>query len=393
VPVPAWLHDEIEAWVAEGTISADQAETIRERYAQRDLSQRRRGVVETIATVGALVAGLGVVLFFAANWDGIPRPGRVALLLALIAASYGGGFLLRDVRGTHTHIGSALLLLGGIAFGASLFLVGQMYHVRAHDPLAFLVLAVGSGVTAVVVRSRTLATLSLGSAVAWLVFETAVAGPGETFDEVAYLPVVGTLAGAALYCFGTGLGDRVDVFRVPARWLGYLLATSGVFAFTFRDAVNSLADRESLGTALGLGLVALALLAGAGAAALALRSGRPTRLYEAVTLGAVAVVMLLAVLVPEQGQGDPIVYPLLFNVLLAALALGAVVVGYENDEQWLATLGLVWVGIDLIARYLDLFWSMLPRSLAFVGVGIVILLLAVLLERQRKRLGARMATR
>jgi uncharacterized membrane protein len=391
--VPAWLHDEIKAWVAEGIISADQAATIRERYAQRDLSQRRRGVVETIATIGALVAGLGVVLFFAANWDGIPRPGRVALLLALIAASYGGGFFLRDVRGTHTHVGAALLLLGGIAFGASLFLVGQMYHVRAHDPLAFLVLAVGSGVTAVVVRSRALATLSLGSAVAWLVFEAAVAGPGETFDEVEYLPVVGTLAGTALYGLGTGLGDRLDVFRVPARWLGYLLATVGVFVFTFRDAVDSLADRGSLGTGLGLGLVSLALLAGVGAAALALWSERPTRLYEAATLGAVAAVMLLAVLVPERGGGDPIVYPLVFNVLLAALALGAIVVGYENDEQWLATLGLAWVGIDLIARYLDFFWSMLPRSLAFVGVGIVILLLAVFLERQRKRLGARMATR
>lgn len=393
MPARSWLHEEIDGWVRDGIISAQQGDAIRERYAAEHFAQRRRGVIETMAMIGAIVAGLGVVLFFAANWDGIPRPARVALLLVLIAASYGGGFLLRDVRGTHESVGSALLLLGGIAFGASLFLVGQMYHVRAHDPLAFLALAAFAGATAVVVRSQALATLALVSSVAWLVFEAVVAGPGERFDAAEYVPVVGALAGAALYGFGTALGERLDVFRVPARWLGNLLATFGIFVFTFRGAIDELADRESLGTTLGVALIALTLVAFAGAAAVALWSGRPTRLYEAATLALVAAVVLLAVLVPEHREPGAIAYPLLFNVLLACLALGAVVVGYANDEQWLATLGLVWVGVDLIARYLDFFWAMLPRSLAFIGVGVFILLLALLLERGRKRLGVRFAIR
>src|SRR5918994_4483464 len=117
----AWLREELEEWVREGIVSREQADAIDRRYSERGVPRRRNRVVQTLATVGAIVAGLGVVLFFAANWDGIPRPGRVVILLALVVGSYVGGFVLRE-RGRHEYVGAALLLLGGISFGASLFL-------------------------------------------------------------------------------------------------------------------------------------------------------------------------------------------------------------------------------------------------------------------------------
>ena len=120
------------------------------------------------------------------------------------------------------------------------------------------------------------------------------------------------------------------------------------------------------------------------------RRGRLAPLRAAV--GGAAVLVLLAILVPEATQGDEsaVLYPVLFNVLLVALALGAVVVGYANDETWLVNLGLVFVGVEIFARYVDFFWEILPRSLVFVGAGILLLLLAFALERQRSRLVERM---
>lgn len=384
-----WVTREAAEWVREGLVSEEQAEAIRSRYREQGATGRRNRVVQTLATIGAVVAGLGVVLFFAANWDGIPRPVRVLMLLVLVVGSYGGGFALRE-RGRHQYVGAALLLLGGLAFGASLFLVGQMYHVQAHDPLAFLVMALGTGATAWIARSEALATLALVSGGAWAFFEAAVGGPGEDVDQIVYLPVVAALYGVLLYGVGTGFGGAVAPFTRPARWLGAVLTLAGTFVFTFR---LSFEEQEELGTLLAAGLIVLTLATVAGAAAI-LRSGRPTAVYEAGVLAASSVLVALWVLAPESPvHGDPIVYPILFNVLVAALVLGAIVVGYLNDEQWLVTLGLVGVGIDLLARYLDLFWDLLPRSLVFVGVGGAILVLASVLERQRRGLVQRMEAR
>ena len=96
--------------------------------------------------------------------------------------------------------------------------------------------------------------------------------------------------------------------------------------------------------------------------------------------------MILAL---SAGGGD--LYALLFNVLFAVVALGTIYAGYLSDEPWLVNLGVVFVAVDLVARYFDVFWSALPRSVGMIGAGLVVLAIAYVLERQRKRLLERMA--
>ena len=132
----------------------------------------------------------------------------------------------------------------------------------------------------------------------------------------------------------------------------------------------------------------LTVLALAGAASLLLDRTRGTGIAEGVAIaGAVAVVVSAVLVVPGD---DPLALPLLANLGLAVVALGAVLVGYANEEGWLVNLGIALVGIDVFARYFDLFWDMLPRSFVFLGAGALLLGLAWLLERQRGRLLARM---
>jgi len=131
------LSRESEAWVAEGIVSAEQAAAIRSRYADsRD--ERRSSATTALAVIGALAVGFGVIRFVAPNWDGMSHASRLALLTLSVAASYAAGFHFRDRAGSRPRVGEALYLLGVLLFGASLFLVGQMYNVQAHDPLALL---------------------------------------------------------------------------------------------------------------------------------------------------------------------------------------------------------------------------------------------------------------
>ena len=387
------LSRESETWVAEGIVSAEQAAAIRSRYA--DQREDPRGSATTaLAVIGAVAVGFGVIGFVAANWEELSHGVRLALLTAAVAGSYAVGFQLRDRTGSRPRVGEALYLLGVLLFGASIFLVGQMYHVEAHDPLGLLLWAGGAVATALVVRSRAIAAAAVPIFTAWVGFEFGLALEDAGSDAWGAFPVVAVLYGGALYGLATFAQARIrehwfatSGFPEAGRSVGLPVAAAGLFVFTFADAADELVSAGdevsgSVQTALGL----LAALALAGAVALAL-SRRPSGRYEAGLLVAVVGATLVAAL--AGGNGDA--WAVVFNILFAALALGIIYAGFLSDEAWLVNMGVAFVAVDLVARYFDVFWSALPRSVGLIGAGLLVLGIAYVLERQRKRLLERMA--
>lgn len=381
------LSRELETWVADDLVSRAQADAIRSRY---EHGERRSRATQALALIGAAAVGFGVIGFIAANWDGLSQAARLLLLTLAVGATYGAAYHLRERTGRLPRVGEALYLLGVILYGASIFLVGQMYDVQAHDPFALLLWTGGATATALVVRSRTIAAAAVVLSTWWVGFEVGVAAG----DEVAALPVAAVLYGAALYAAGTVTLERVTApavaasgFPQAARWLGVTLLGIGLFVFTFADAAENLVEQRDAVS--GLLLAALCGLAGvalAGAILLAL-GRRPSGRAEAGMLVTAIAVLLAALLAGGSGT----VYALLFNVLFAALALGLIVAGYVTDEPWLVNLGVLFVAVDLVARYFDVFWDALPRSVGMIGAGLLVLAIAWLLERQRQRLLDRMA--
>ena len=387
------LSRETEAWVAEGLVSAEQAEAIRHRYAGAR-EEQRSSATTALAVIGAIAVGFGVIGFVAANWEGMSHGVRLALLTAAVAGSYAAAYHLRERTGSRPRVGEALYLLGVLLFGASLFLVGQMYNVQAHDPLALLLWSGGATATALVVRSRAIAATAVLIFTAWIGFEFGLALDDAGGDAFAAFPVVAVFYGGALYGLATAAQRRIrehwfasSGFPESGRGVGLPVAAAGLFVFTFSGAADELAQAtDGLDGLVLAGFVLLAALGFAGAGALAV-SHRPSGRYEAGALAAVLVVMLVAM--TAGGDGD--VYALVFNLLFAAVALGVIYAGYLSDEPWLVNLGVVFVAVDLIARYFDVFWSALPRSLGMIGAGLLVLGIAWVLERQRKRLLERMA--
>jgi uncharacterized membrane protein len=361
--------------------------------------ERRNRLVQTLGILGALVAGFGVILFFAANWSDIPRPLRVLLLLAALVASFAAGFALREVYG-RPNIGHALIFLGTVLFGASVFLVGQMYNVQAHDPLGFLLWAAGAFAIAFLVRSGPIAALAILSFFAWLVHELVDAT--QSYDAAVILPAYLVLYGAALYGIGTGGWRWLEQlqFTRPMRILGFVFLVAGLLPLTFRDAhefgdVDPILDIDRVAVT----VTCLAVAAGIGAVALAVlrRRDRLTAVAEAAVLLGCSVLVLAAILWPEVAREGGAVrdratlYPILFNVAVAVVAFGALVVGMLLNEVWLSNAGAATVGVDILARFFSSDWSMLARGIVFMLVGIGVLALAALLERRRRPAAATVA--
>ena len=386
------LSRESETWVAEGIVSAEQAAAIRSRYA--DQREERRGSATTaLALIGAAAVGFGVIGFVAANWEELPDAARVALLTVAVAGSYAAGFQLRDRTGSRPRVGEALYLVGVLLYGASIFLVGQIYHVEAHDPLGLLLWAGGAVATALVVRSRAIAAAAVLIFTAWVGFEFGLALEDAGSNTWGAFPVVGVFYGGALYGLATYAQARIrehwfaaSGFPEAGRAVGLPVAAAGLFVFTFADAAEELGRAgDEVGGSVQTALGVLAALALAGAAGLAL-SRRPSGRYEAGMLVAMVAAILTAAL--AGGNGDA--WAVLFNILFAALALGIVYAGFLSDETWLVNMGVAFVAVDLVARYFDVFWAALPRSVGLIGAGLLVLGIAYVLERQRKRLLERM---
>jgi uncharacterized membrane protein len=272
------------------------------------------------------------------------------------------------------------VILGVLLFGTSIFLVGQMENVSTHDPLAFLLWAVAATAMALLWRSMPLATLAIVLVAAWQGYELFF-GLSDSVAGASAAPLA-VLYGTALYALGSGFVARLRPlgFAYPMRALGFLFASAPLFVLSFDDVASEIHDQNPLAHGRTV-LLAFLLSAGTivGAAALA-----RTRPRQAAGIAVVAALGLLPAVVDVPAA----VYVVAFGLL----ALGAIAAGVEAEEEWLVNVGVVFVGVELLARFFDLFGRMLSRSGAFIITGLLLLALAWGLERGRSHLLGRIRT-
>ncbi len=179
---------------------------------------------------------------------------------------------------------------------------------------------------------------------------------------------------------------------------GALTALICFYILTFPDFWDETWYRETLGPgwlALLLNLLGLLLpLAGAlwlwrGSAGSLL----PRPLPRWAQAGGVLLLLILiaglvnAVLPVQQGAAF---LPLVMNLLYFGAVVWMVYTGYVIGERFYVNVAFLAFGVAVFARYFDSFWSLLDRSYFFMGGGLLLLVLGLAMEPQRRRLMRRM---
>lgn len=124
---------------------------------KEDMSKR---TIRIIVTIGAILVGAGIFSFIAANWQEMARPVKITVILVSMFVSYGAGWYMKE-KANLLKTGGALILLGVIIYGAGIFLVAQMFHIRANWPDGFILWMIGTIAMAFAVRSYPLFYLAI----------------------------------------------------------------------------------------------------------------------------------------------------------------------------------------------------------------------------------------
>ena len=160
----ARLRLEVEAWQQDGTVTAEQGQSILARYPEYapgyEASRRRQSLVVGLSILGAILIGLSVITFFAANWNEISRGVKLGSLFVGMALSYGSGYYLWNRAGYGAYA-VALVLLGCIIYGAGVHLIGQIYHIDVDNPNLSMFWFLGVAPLAYATRSRPVMVLAI----------------------------------------------------------------------------------------------------------------------------------------------------------------------------------------------------------------------------------------
>lgn len=422
-----WLQQEVAQWRAEGLVDDALAQRILARYPETPGRGWGRIV---FSALGAALVGLGVILFFAYNWQSIAKLAKLALVFGALAAAHGAAMALARRPAPNRALIEGLHALGTMLFGAGIWLVAQIYHIDEHYPNAFLVWALGAlalawampslvqallalflisfwaGVELFQFRSpmhgapllvvlgvlpfawwrRSAALLACALVVLFVVTALAVGW----IDFKALLPLLFMMGTAAVVAAVAAQASAFAAAEGPLRTVGLVVVIGCGVALSFpafaRDLGRVTFDKPGL--SIYFAAAGVALLGAVVAAAFSYSHGALARIdthrrWQLALIGVGLAIVLGSLF--ARGRVDGWVAALPFNVIVLGLAALLILEGSANLRPRLVAAGCVVFALVSVSRYTDLFSSLLVRSAVFVLLGAGLFFVGSFYARSRRR--------
>ncbi len=421
-----WLHKESQHWIADGLIDADQANRIRQRYPE---PTGWSWGLYLLSALGAVVFGLGVVLFFAYNWSELHKYAKLAIVFgSLLCAHLLALFYGRNVAGAsvinntvvesrasgNRNLTEGFHLLGTMMFGAGIWLIAQIYHIDEHYPTAFALWGLAAlamawvmpsvlqGLLATVLltvwgiaeisdfralhilsvvsivfgiiglaflqRSRTLLFFGLGGALIIAFVNMLTHAAEQTFVYVIFSTAI-LLIVACRLCRFTSFVDSVPMVRgfgiVIYAVLLFLLSFDSLTDDFFEPITNDIVRQYVVG------LLAFSAICWGAYFYDSVVSGQT--LFKILEMVLVSIVMLtmLASLFWFSDKTTALTV-LIINAVLALHCVLLIIMGTSALNWRHVAIGCFTLLVQVVSRFNDLFESLLMRSLVFLIVGAVL---------------------
>lgn len=387
---------DIERIHSAGLIDTRQRDAI---VAHFGLDDEKNKLLQIISILGGLLVSGGLLLIIASNWDSIPRLVRIGMGVALMIGAHWGGRRLGVTKPgesgpSHPALAATLHLIGSMLFLANIALVGQVYHLSSRFPNALLLWLVGIAPLPWVLRSKSQFVLFLAAFGVWMGAEMGHDDGWLKFGGDARLILFFGILGLGFVGWGSLLRRTgFSEFGPAAEKFGLLTFHIASFPLTLgflygAQEVTSLGMMLSIGGAIA---ACLTLLLGV-LRTPAIESGQWRIAWCGVLCGLLGLSLMGIFLKTadtwhSHGHSGPhwVTLPLLIGVCLIQAQVGLLM-----RSPFLLNLAVTFIGIHLVSAYLQLFGTMFDTGLVFLTGGVLLILLSIFLERQRRKWMRRM---
>ena len=392
---------DIDALLADSMISEPQHTAIVERYSLDAHGSRLGGI---FAMIGAVLCVAGVALVISANWALIPRLVKVAATIALLVAFHAGGVFCMTRK--YPRIAAAFHVAGSVMFLLAIALVGQVYNLSSRPPNAVLLWTLGIFLLPWVLQSRAQFLLLLAALIIWLMLESNAPDSllyiGKSYD---FFPAISWI-GALLLMLSASLSFaplrwRGDCSDVSAESVGTVFLSLGllvcVLGWQGVGIGRNGATVVQWMSALPVWLTVTAVVCVVVTTMTDRRSRWASRISWSLGVLVAAALPWVLVIHPELGgatkrwnETGPFVW--IASGALFCFALVQIQRGVLRSSRPLINSGIAFVALNIAAVYFRLFGSMMNTGITFVVTGALLVGLAWLLERWRRRLNVGMRT-
>ena len=136
-----WFLEEASKWVKRGFIFPFSFRVLLENYGlQSELpvlpgekKKDPQSLVRTILVIGAVLVGLGIILFIAAHWQKFPDAVKILGSTAITLAVLSLGYYFQFVKIGNEKYATPAYLISLFGIGGTICLIGQIYHVQANS--------------------------------------------------------------------------------------------------------------------------------------------------------------------------------------------------------------------------------------------------------------------
>ena len=385
-----------------GLITAEQRDKIIAHFGLKDEGVK---FLVIISFVGAVLIAAGIALLISAHWNEIPRGVKIAAGIALMLGFHAGGWWLstlrsspatedgREVQGKYRKTGEALHWISSCLFLANIALIGQIYNIVSRPPNAFLLWWIGIAALPWLLRSKAQHVLLLIAFGIWFGFEVNEHGGliyCESARQVLLYALLGLVYLGAGYCLRRGVFFE---FADVTEKFGLLAFLIFVYPLTWKNFFGW--ENSEIRQWFFPALAAFALLlltAGLRNLTALTRQWRWT--WFAALLGMtvfMATVWFGCWQLDHAGESRHYFWGESWSYLVGSLALFVfcllqIQIGIQERSPFLVNLGVVFIALDILAAYCDLFGSMARTGVMFLISGIFLIVFGVYLEKKRRKL-------
>ena len=361
-----------------------------------------------VATLGAILIGLGVAWMLALNWSDIPSALKIVILVIATGSAFGTGVFAR-IKNYHT-IGHSFLLLGAILYTLSIFLIAQIFSTEAtFQGTAILLLLSWVGIlfTAYIFDSSLNLVFALVQFLVWIalqyiaLFENRlfnIIQPGLGILALIYLAIAILLYGLTQYHKSKD-HEFFDVYRF---WTAlYVLLLTYILSFQSLLPVIWPAGFSLDPTALIflIGIFLVSIIAALTGISMSMNKGK-LRGKEVFGFVVTVVIYILLITLASLVSGERVgfsngISPLLLilwlvnNIVFIMVILSVIGYGVHYKSPKIVNLAVLFFVLDIITRYIgfiiDLGGQMGFAVISIIG-GLILLFGGWAIEKWREKL-------